>query len=178
MNQNGRFGNYRLAPVAKVLGVFCFSLCVTGLVGVARADGTNRKATEVKVQRARLVRASWYGASFHGKTAANGRPYDARRLTAAHRSWRLGSKVRVRNPKNGQSVVVEITDRGPFVHGREIDLSYAAAQRLGIVRSGVAHVEVQLLPDDPPVNASAEQPVIVASVASRVGLAWPRAILR
>ena len=84
--------------------------------------------------------ASWYGADFHGRLAADGRPFDMYALTAAHRSLPLGSVVRVLNVRNGRSVVVRITDRGPYAPGRVIDLSYAAASRLGIAKQGLAPV--------------------------------------
>ena len=84
--------------------------------------------------------ASWYGADFHGRLAADGRPFDMYALTAAHRSLPLGSVVRVLNVTNGRSVVVRITDRGPYAIGRVIDLSYAAAGQIGIVKQGLAPV--------------------------------------
>ncbi len=147
--------------------------------GEVRASGEAKKVqrSAKKPAPVKLVKASWYGARFHGKVAANGRLFDARRLTAAHRSWRLGSKVQVRNPRNGKAVVVEITDRGPYVRGREIDLSYEAAARLGILHAGVAPVEVEILPEEVSSRQGSEEPIVVAS-ASRVGLVWPRAIAR
>lgn len=84
--------------------------------------------------------ASWYGADFHGRLAADGRAFDMYALTAAHRSLPLGSVVRVLNAANGRSVVVRITDRGPYAAGRVIDLSYGAAARIGIVKQGLAPV--------------------------------------
>ncbi len=89
--------------------------------------------------------ASYYGRRFHGRRTANGESFDMHQLTAAHRTLPFGSLVRVTNPRNGRSVVVRINDRGPFVRGRTIDLSRAAAEEIGIVRAGHGTVELELL---------------------------------
>lgn len=87
--------------------------------------------------------ASWYGGKFHGRKTANGETYNMNALTAAHKSLPFGTKVRVTNTRNGDSVVVRINDRGPFVAGRVIDLSRAAAGQIGV--SGVAPVKLAIL---------------------------------
>ena len=87
-------------------------------------------------------RASWYGEDFHGKRTSNGEVYDMYAMTAAHKTLPLGTYVRVRNIENGRSIDVRINDRGPFVRGRIIDLSYAGAKALGLVGPGTAAVEV------------------------------------
>lgn len=89
--------------------------------------------------------ASYYGSRFHGRRTASGESFDMNGLTAAHRTLPFGSRVRVINPRNGRSVVVRINDRGPFVRGRTIDLSRAAAEEIGIVRAGHGAVELELL---------------------------------
>lgn len=89
--------------------------------------------------------ASWYGAKFHGRRTANGETYDMHAATAAHATLPFGALVRVVNPKSGKSRIVRINDRGPFVEGREIDISYAAAVRLGIEDRGLARVRLELL---------------------------------
>jgi peptidoglycan lytic transglycosylase len=89
--------------------------------------------------------ASWYGPGFHGKKTASGEIYDQTKLTAAHKTLPLGTKARVTNLDNGSAVEVEINDRGPFVDGRIIDLSRAAAGALGLVESGTAPVQVELI---------------------------------
>jgi rare lipoprotein A len=89
--------------------------------------------------------ASWYGPDFYGQTTAGGTLYTGEALTAAHRSLPFGTLVRVTNLENGRQVVVVIDDRGPFVRGRVIDLSFAAARRLGMVRDGVAPVRLKVL---------------------------------
>lgn len=92
--------------------------------------------------------ASWYGPRFHGKKTASGEIYDQNKLTAAHKTVPLGSKARVTNLDNGNTVEVEINDRGPFIEGRIIDLSRAAARALGFVESGTAPVRVELIAEE------------------------------
>jgi rare lipoprotein A len=90
-------------------------------------------------------RASWYGRDFHGKKTSNGEIYNMYAMTAAHKTLPLGTYVRVLNLENNRSIVVRINDRGPFVRGRIIDLSYTAAKEIGIVGPGTARVEVVAL---------------------------------
>jgi rare lipoprotein A len=90
--------------------------------------------------------ASWYGKPFHGRRTASGEVYDMNAMTAAHKTMPLPSYALVRNPANGHQVVVKVNDRGPFVKGRVIDLSRAAARKLRI--AGVAPVEVRRLTHD------------------------------
>jgi rare lipoprotein A len=89
--------------------------------------------------------ASWYGKKFHGRRASSGETYDMYAMTAAHKTLPLPSYVRVRNLENGRSVTVRVNDRGPFLHNRLIDLSYAAASRLGIVGTGTGIVEIEAI---------------------------------
>ncbi len=89
--------------------------------------------------------ASWYGPGFHGRLTANGERYNQNAMTAAHPSLKFGTRVKVTNLNNGRSVVVRINDRGPFVGGRVIDLSAAAARSLNMINSGVAPVKVTIL---------------------------------
>lgn len=108
--------------------------------------------------------ASWYGSKFQGRATASGEPYDMFAMSAAHTTLPIPSYVRVRNPANGREVIVRVNDRGPFVAGRVIDLSYAAARRLGLL-AGVALVELERItqaeiragwaPRPPPAQADA-----------------------
>jgi len=99
--------------------------------------------------------ASWYGRKFHGRRTASGEVYNMYAMTAAHRTLPLPSFARVSNPANGRSVIVRVNDRGPFVKGRVIDLSYTAAQKLGVL--GLATVEVaRITPDE--IRSGAWQP--------------------
>jgi rare lipoprotein A len=90
-----------------------------------------------------LVKASWYGPRHHGRLMANGQPFDMFADTAAHRSLPLGTRLKVTNPANGRSVEVAVTDRGPFICGRTLDLSWGAARKLGIVEAGVCPLHVE-----------------------------------
>ncbi len=91
--------------------------------------------------------ASWYGPGFHGRKTASGDTYDQNDMTAAHRKLPLGSEVTVTNLENGKSVEVEINDRGPYVGNRKIDLSKAAAKKLGIIEDGTAKVRIEATDD-------------------------------
>ncbi len=119
------------------------------MVGAAQAAHA-REGKRETLGGKRVARASWYGKSFSGKPTAGGEIFNPQRLTAAHRSLDLGSRVKVTELRSGRSVVVQITDRGPFLPGRDIDLSYAAARQIGIVRRGVARVRVEVLDEQPP----------------------------
>jgi rare lipoprotein A len=103
-------------------------------------------ATPAAAEEAKPIQtgaASWYGPGFHGKRTANGETFNTHALTAAHKTLPFGTKVRLTNERTGQSVVVRINDRGPYAHGRVIDLSKAAAETVGI--SGVGKVTLAAL---------------------------------
>ena len=89
------------------------------------------------------MKASWYGPGFHGHKTANGEVYDQMSFTAAHKSLKFGTLLKITNQKNNKSVVIRINDRGPYIHGRDLDLSKAAALELGMVRKGVARIKVE-----------------------------------
>lgn len=95
--------------------------------------------------------ASWYGRKFHGRKTASGEVFDMYKMSAAHKTLPLYSTVRVVNLENGREVSVRINDRGPFVGGRLIDLSYAAAKKLGMVKTGVVRVRI-VVAEIPPGN--------------------------
>ncbi len=110
--------------------------------------------------------ASWYGKKFHGQRTSSGETYDMYAMTAAHPTLPIPSYARVTNLGNGKSVVVRINDRGPFLHDRIIDLSYAAAYKLGIVNDGSAEVEVESIATD----AAQTAPVAAATPLSSTTL--------
>ena len=89
--------------------------------------------------------ASWYGKKFHGRSTASGARFDMHRQSAAHRTLPFGTRVNVTNLENGLATVVVINDRGPFVDGRIIDLSRAAAKELDMIQAGVAQVEIEVI---------------------------------
>jgi rare lipoprotein A len=103
--------------------------------------------------------ASWYGADFHGKKTANGETYDMHEVTAAHKTLPLDTYVKVDNLENGKSIVVRVNDRGPFVRGRIIDLSFAAAKKLGIVEKGTAKVKIKALGTPAKTAVNSNEPV-------------------
>ncbi len=102
--------------------------------------------------------ASWYGTKFHGRRTSSGEPYDMHALSAAHKTLPIPCWVEVHNLKNDKKLIVRVNDRGPFVENRIIDLSFAAATRLGIVRDGTALVEVRALSFDDQGNALTQAP--------------------
>jgi len=99
--------------------------------------------------------ASWYGATHQGRKTASGEPFDMSALTAAHRSLPLGTLLSVENLANGKRVIVRITDRGPYVAGRIIDLSLAAARRLALVQRGIGRVRLSVVAYPPTSTALA-----------------------
>jgi peptidoglycan lytic transglycosylase len=129
-------------------------------------------ATELKPYRERGV-ASWYGRKFHGQKTAIGETYDMYAMTAAHPTLPLPSYARVTNVATGQSVVVRVNDRGPFLHDRIVDLSYAAAHRIGVAQKGSGEVIVEsVIPGDNTI-ATALPPVAATPVESMVQPASP-----
>ncbi len=92
--------------------------------------------------------ASWYGEPFHGRLTASGERYNMHGLSAAHRSLPFGTRLKVSNPESGQSSVVTVNDRGPFIRGRQLDLSYGAAKEIGLIGAGVGRVAVEVLDRD------------------------------
>jgi rare lipoprotein A (peptidoglycan hydrolase) len=89
--------------------------------------------------------ASWYGPDFNGRKTANGERFDSEAMTAAHPNLPFGSVVRVVNPRSGKFEMVRINDRGPYQEGREIDVSYGVARRIGLLHSGVIQVRLELM---------------------------------
>ncbi|MQM36214.1 Endolytic peptidoglycan transglycosylase RlpA [wastewater metagenome] len=117
--------------------------------------------------------ASWYGKKFHGRRTSSGEPYDMYAMTAAHKTLPLPSWVEVTNLDNGRKAVVKVNDRGPFAKGRIIDLSYAAATKLGVVSTGTAPVSIRVVgpgyeaggKDAPPDGGQERQPDTARAVA-------------
>jgi rare lipoprotein A len=122
----------------------------------AAIDADSRKSTDSRdiwlkrAQESEIMagKASWYGRDFHGGPTASGDNYDMYTFTAAHRTLPMGTVVRVTDQDNGKSVMVCVTDRGPFVRGRVIDLSFAAAQQINIENRGVSRVELEVVSDE------------------------------
>ena len=122
--------------------------------------------------------ASWYGTKFNGRATSSGELYDICQFTAAHKTLPLPSTVRVTNLDNGRSVVVRVNDRGPFHSGRIIDLSYAAAVRLGVDRTGTARVELRALtPDGEQEFLVADNVIPTAGSGGAGGVAQPAPVM-
>ena len=130
----------------KLLLIALFALCnVFTLTIQAQSDG----------------KASYYSNGLHGRRMSNGERYDRNAFTCAHRTLPFGTRLRITNPRNGKSVIVRVTDRGPFVRGRVVDLSYAAARELGTIASGVAYVKVELVRKETEIPFPSESTVTI-----------------
>lgn len=122
-------------------------LAVAGCQGGSATYGVNAspQSCESAGQYRESGDASWYGEKYHGRTTASGDRFDMNGMTAAHRTLPFGTKVRVTNRENGQSTILRVNDRGPFVEGRIIDVSRAAAEDLNFVQAGLAPVRVETI---------------------------------
>jgi rare lipoprotein A len=155
--------NYKEVLLKSLLIVF-FTLVVGGLVGFTVLNNAKNIENErilidefvpVTVKESNVntslveyinrgtMKASWYGPKFHGKMTANGEIYDQMAFTAAHKRLSFGTLLKVTNTKNGRSVIVRINDRGPYIEGRDLDLSKGAAIELGMLRKGVARLKIE-----------------------------------
>ncbi len=121
------------------------SCLILGILLVFGCTGGYHKRGPVQSSDPQRGLASWYGPSFHGKPSASGEPYDMWALTAAHRTLPFGTWVQVRSIDTGKSVTVRITDRGPFIRGRVIDLSYVAARELAMIGRGTVEVVLTIV---------------------------------
>ena len=127
-------------------GLALLAAAVLGAAGCGRrAARPPAPAPVVRAGTTETGIASWYGFPYHGRLAASGEVYDMERLTAAHRSLPFDTRVEVTNLSNGKRVEVRINDRGPFVKGRIIDLSQAAARDIGMLTAGTARVQLRVL---------------------------------
>src|SRR5687767_3097117 len=129
----------RSLPLAAAL---CVALAAASLFLASCRSATR---DHVRIGWSQRGEASWYGYPFHGQRTASGERYDMYLMTAAHRELPVGTVVEVKNLANGRRVQVRINDRGPFVRGRIIDLSYGAATELDMVRAGTADIELRVV---------------------------------
>jgi len=130
--------------VHSLTGLAWLALAVV-LAGCATVSPRARPTIGPAPGATEMGEASWYGAAHQGRLTSSGEPFDMYKLTAAHVTLPLGTRVLVTNLRNARSVEVRINDRGPWVRGRVIDLSYAAARELGAVSAGVVAVRVRVL---------------------------------
>ncbi len=142
----------------RVFSALLMPLLLTVSAAAQDAEITDTEFSEAAIGDAAVVEidqeteigggmASYYGNELAGNRTASGERFNPSQLTAAHRSLPFGSRVRVTNISNGDSVIVRINDRGPFSHGRVIDVSHSAAREIGMHRSGTARVKLALLDD-------------------------------
>lgn len=131
----------KFVPVQYLLLMF-----LLGLVSCASPKSAKQHDSQSESLQTFQGVASWYGRPFHGRRMANGQRFDMNRYTAAHRTLPFGTRVEVTNLQNNQSVILTITDRGPFIRNRIIDVSRKAAQDLGFIGAGTATVEIKVLP--------------------------------
>jgi rare lipoprotein A len=121
---------------AACVTAFVIGICLMGCASSPRYSGS---------KHAREGVASYYAHKFHGRTTASGEIYDMHKMTCAHRELPFGTRVKVTNLSNKKSVILRVNDRGPFVKGRIIDVSYEAAKRLDFLKAGVVRVGVEVL---------------------------------
>jgi rare lipoprotein A len=149
--------------------VACFALLLATLIaasGCAKRGAPRVPAMrDVKIGYTEEGIASWYGDPYHSRAAASGEIYDMNRLTAAHRRLPFDTMVRVESRATKESVDVRITDRGPFVDGRMVDLSREAARRIGMERAGTARVKIRVIAKPPRGELHAVQVGVFASLA-------------
>ena len=134
----------------RVLSILMATLVLVASMGAAPVP--DHPVSQVKTKKAshsgpkpyQVGNASWYGKKFHGRTTASGEDFDMFELTAAHRQLPLGTYVRVTNLRNGKSVIVRVNDRGPYIQGRIMDLSYSAARMLDF-HAGVERVRLDIV---------------------------------
>jgi rare lipoprotein A (peptidoglycan hydrolase) len=130
------------------LALLLFSLVTPGRSPVENQASIHAIAPARTAAAIPLMVASWYGGKFQGRLTANGEHFDKAKLTAAHKTLPLGSLVRLTVPSTGRSVVVRINDRGPWLKGRDFDVSEAAATALGIHKNGIAALQATVLSKD------------------------------
>jgi rare lipoprotein A len=145
--------------LALPLAIFVLSSCAK------KHRGTASRAQPPQIRSGETGLASWYGHPYHGRAASNGEIYDMEKLTAAHRTLPFGTWVHVTNLGSNKSVDVRIIDRGPFVDGRIIDLSHAAAQAIDLIGPGIAQVRLDII--SAPQNSSADNSYAVQAGAFR-----------
>lgn len=157
----------------RIRSRFIVALTLLTALGALPASAAQPAEHRGRLASKQVTRASWYGTAFAGRRTAGGTVFNPQHLTAAHRTIQIGRKVKVTELGSGRSVIVQITDRGPYSPGRGIDLSYAAARQLGIVRRGVAQVQLELLEREQPA------PSPPAMIASSGDTRWwlPKAIV-
>jgi peptidoglycan lytic transglycosylase len=144
-------------------GFLCLAVAISIVLSGCGGKKRVHPPTAAKLGSSQTGIASWYGYPYHGRRAADGEIYDMEKMTAAHRTLPFGTWLRVKNLDNGKTVDVRITDRGPFVRGRILDLSHAAAMSIAMVGPGTAKVKITVIAASAAFVQTPPAPVAVAS---------------
>jgi len=144
---------FKMILVLLVIGLVGFTIATTereSSISLALTEEfapvpnrSSRNLLTIQYKERGTMRASWYGPRFHGRFTANGEIYDQNAMTAAHKSMKFGTILRITNPRSNKSVIVRINDRGPYIPGRHIDLSKAAAEELDVIKNGVKRLKIE-----------------------------------
>lgn len=144
---------FKMILILLVIGLVGFTIATTereSSISLALTEEfapvpnrSSRNLLTIQYKERGTMRASWYGPRFHGRFTANGEIYDQNAMTAAHKSMKFGTILRITNPRNNKSVIVRINDRGPYIPGRHIDLSKAAAEELDVIKNGVKRLKIE-----------------------------------
>ncbi len=144
---------FKMILVLLVIGLVGFTIATTereSSISLALTEEfapvpnrSSRNLLTIQYKERGTMRASWYGPRFHGRFTANGEIYDQNAMTAAHKSMKFGTILRITNLRSNKSVIVRINDRGPYIPGRHIDLSKAAAEELDVIKNGVKRLKIE-----------------------------------
>lgn len=151
---------YHIAKSARFIFVLLLALALFNDCAQHKTARTSRKKKKddyVLTNRIFIGRSSWYGKRFNGRKTASGERFDMNALTAAHKTLPMGTFLRVKNLDNDKTVIVKVNDRGPFVRGRMLDLSFGAAEKLGFTANGVTEVEARVVIMAAPAPSSAPE---------------------
>jgi len=125
--------------------LLCLTACSPHAIYLTNDAEKSSKHGQFPTTKTTHFVCSFYADKFHGRTTSNGETFDMYKFTAAHKTLPFNTKLRVINEDNGKSVVVRINDRGPFIKGRDLDLSFAAAQKIGLIPYGVKRLKIEFL---------------------------------
>ncbi len=145
---------------SKILAGILFALVLTNLISLKQNADLFAKIRDVDPEFVQEGVASWYGPGFQGRKTANGERFDTYEMTAAHKTLPFNTKLKITYIKTGISAIVRVNDRGPFIPGRDVDLSKGCAQKIGLIQEGVGDVMIEILDGSTPVAVVPPKPVI------------------
>ena len=143
----------------KIISIICLLTIIVGILNLGDTSASESNSfpkvvvskdsepnlSKISFENLGEMTASWYGPQFHGKVTANGEVYNQMALTAAHKTLPFGTLLQITNSRNGKSIIVRINDRGPYIEGRDLDLSKGTAKSLGILHKGIVKLKVEEL---------------------------------